>query len=75
MNTISNNELTKVTGTIKLEEEIKIKRLKYIGHMIRRDRNDNIRTALTLTPEGKKSRGRPRETWRKTVEHERKEME
>ena len=32
------------------------------------------RTALTWTPEGKKKRGRPRETWRRTVERERSEM-
>ena len=73
-NTISNSELQKVTGTIKLEEEIKIKGWQYIGHILRRDRSDNIRTALTWTPEGKRSKGRPGETWRRTVECERKEM-
>ena len=46
-NNISNNKLQKVARIIKLEDEIKIKRWKYIGHTPRRDRNDNIRTALT----------------------------
>ena len=32
------------------------------------------RTALTWAPEGKRKRGRPRETWRRTVERERCEM-
>ena len=32
------------------------------------------RTALTWAPEGKRKRGRPRETWRRTVEKERCQM-
>ena len=32
------------------------------------------RTAITWAPEGKRKRGRPRETWRRTVERERREM-
>ena len=31
------------------------------------------RTALHWTPEGKRKRGRPRNTWRRTVENEMKE--
>ena len=73
-NTISNNKLQKIIGTIKLGEEIKINKCQYIGHILRKDRNNNIRRALIWIPEGVTSRGRPRETWRRTVEHERKEM-
>ena len=32
------------------------------------------RTAITWAPEGKRKRGRPKETWRRTVERERCEM-
>ena len=32
------------------------------------------RTAITWAPEGKRKRGRPRETWRRTVEREKREM-
>ena len=38
------------------------------------ERNNHCRTALTWQPEGKRRRARPRTTWRRTVEHERKEM-
>ena len=34
----------------------------------------NPRITLTWAPEGKKSRGRPKETWRRTVEGERQNM-
>ena len=38
------------------------------------DHQQNPRIALTWAPEGKRSRGWPRETWRITVEGERQKM-
>ena len=38
------------------------------------DNNRNARTALDWAPEGKRQRGRPKETWRRTVEKERKQL-
>ena len=35
------------------------------------DANQHPKTALTWAPEGKRRRGRARETWRRTVEKER----
>jgi hypothetical protein len=42
--------------------------------MIRKGRNSITRTALHWTPEGKRKRGRPKNTWRRTVEEEMKTM-
>ena len=43
--------------------------------MVLRTSPSNIsRTALTWAPEGKRRRGRPRETWRRTVEKERNQL-
>ena len=36
------------------------------------ERNSHFRTAQTWQPEGKQRQGRPRTTWRRTVEHERR---
>jgi hypothetical protein len=36
------------------------------------DNNRNASTALDWAPEGKRKRGSPKETWRRTVEKERK---
>ena len=46
-----------------------------IGHILRENRN-NITTdvALTCAPEGKRKRGGPKTTWRRTVEKERNEI-
>jgi hypothetical protein len=38
------------------------------------DNNMNAGTALDWAPEGKRKRGRPKETWRRTVEKERKQI-
>ena len=42
--------------------------------MLRKSVNENTRIALTWTPEGRRRRGRPKETWRRTVERERGEL-
>ena len=35
---------------------------KLIGHALRKSVNENMRIALTWTPEGRRKRGRPKET-------------
>ena len=42
--------------------------------MIRRDQNSITKTALHWTPEGTPKRGRPTNTWRRTVEGDPKSM-
>ena len=38
--------------------------------MLRMGRNENANIATQWRPDGKRKRGRPRETWRKTIERE-----
>ena len=71
---ISNEDLMKRTETKRVSTEVKTRPWKWIGHVLRMERNSHCRTALTWQPEGKRRRERPRTTWRRTVEHERKEM-
>ena len=44
-----------------------------IGHILRQDRHNLSNVAMTWAPEGKRKRGRPKTTWRRTVERERTE--
>ena len=46
------------------------RRWRWIGHVMRREQDNITRTALHWIPEGKRKRGRPRNTWRRTVESE-----
>ena len=58
----------------KISELVKMRRWTWIGHILRKDANNNCRIALTWTPEGRRKRGRPKESWRRTVERERMQL-
>ena len=34
--------------------------MKMVGHILRQDQNNNYNIAMTWTPEGKRTRGRPK---------------
>ena len=46
----------------------------WIGHVLRKDSGDVAKESLFWTPEGKRQRGRPRITWRRSAEKELKSM-
>ena len=73
-NTISNVELHRRTSTQPITLEIKQRRWQWIGHVLRIPRTAIVRTAPRWTPDGKLVRGRPKGTWRKTVERETKDL-
>ena len=70
---ISNINFRKRAEMDKISELVKVRRWTWIGHILRKDTNNNRRIALTWTPVWKRKRGRPKETWR-TVERERTQL-
>jgi len=58
-----------------ITEEKQRRRWRWIGHVFRCPPSAIPKVALSWTPAGKRSRGRPKETWRRTVEAERLELE
>ena len=50
------------------------RRFRWIGHVMRREPGNIPRTALHWTPGGKRKRGRPKNTWHRTVEGELKTL-
>ena len=74
-NTISNEELYRRTNTTPLSLEIKKRRWSWIGHILRMHPDAIPRVALRWTPTGKRKRGRPRETWRRSTDKEMKEKQ
>ena len=50
---------------IDIQEEIKGRRLRLLGHVLRMENNRTPKTALRWTPPGRRSRGRPKTTWRR----------
>ena len=52
-------------------EDVRRRRWNWIGHIMRKARDDDCVVALEWTPEGRRRRGRPKTTWRRMVEGER----
>ena len=70
--TISNYKLHTRMGTEPITQLVQRKRWKWISHVLHMPPAALPRVALRWTPDGRRKRGRPKETWRRTVE---KEME
>ena len=55
-----------------ISTEVKLRRWKWVGHILRMEKNSKCETALTWKPEGRRKVGRPKTTWRSTIENERR---
>ena len=73
--TIRNEDLWRQTGQTKIDTEIKRRRWRWIGHTLRKPPTNITNQSLQWNPQGSRSRGRPRNTWRREVEAELREME
>ena len=73
-NTIRNEALYETTGSHSIVQEIKKRRFRWLGHVLRMPPSQIPKVALRWTPPGKRSRGRPKTTWRRTVVSELSEM-
>ena len=71
---ITNNDLYQKTGCTSINVEIKKRRLRWLGHVLRMSQDRIPKVALKWTPLGKRKRGKLKTTWRKTVEMELKEF-
>ena len=72
INTKWNNELWKCTKQPRIDLQIRKCKWGWMGHTMRKPMDDITRQALQWNPQGKRSRGRPKNTWRRTVLEEAK---
>ena len=73
-NIISNKNLLQLTKSTSIIDEIKQRRFKWLGHVLRMPASSTAKVALRWTPQGKRPRGRPKNTWRRTVGSELKKL-
>jgi len=73
-NTISNEELLAQCHQESMDTILMRRRWRWIGYVLRRKLNNITHVALHWTPEGKRKRGRPKNTWRRAVEGELKTL-
>ena len=68
LNTLSNEEQRNRTKIDILAKIIQTRSWRWLGHVCRMSSYSITGITLRCTPQGKRKRGRPRETWRCTVE-------
>ena len=64
---INNNELWQRAKQEPIQNEIGRRRWRWLGHTLRKPVDNTTRQALTWTPQGKRTRGRPKSTWRRDL--------
>ena len=67
---ITNEELWERTGQQPIEQEIQKRKWRWLGHTLRKPRESITRQVLYWNPQGKREKGRPRNTWRRELETE-----
>ena len=72
---ISNEDLWKRTHQNTVDTEILTRKWRWIGHTLRKDQQNITRHALEWNPPGTRKPGRPKQTWRRTVESELKKID
>ncbi len=73
-NKISNEELWRKGKQEPVEKQILRRKWGWIGHTLRKPATTITRQALTWNPQGKRKRGRPKNTWRRDSEAELKRL-
>ena len=71
---ISNKELWEISKQRSIRAEIMSRKWRWIGHTLRKGDTDITKEALEWNPQGKRKRGRPCNTWRRSVISEAKQM-
>ena len=66
--TITNEKLYEEVEISRITDIIKARRWSFIGHILLFENTNDCRIVMNLTPVGKRSIGRPKETWRRMVE-------
>ena len=66
LDTISNKELWRKTQQQPINLTIRSRRWKWIGHT-QRKANNNTKQALEWNPQGKRKRGRPKNSWHRGI--------
>ena len=62
-------------GRLELEDIISVlqwNRLRWYGHVLRKEDNDWVKRCMEYKVEGTRPRGRPKKTWREIVEKDRR---
>lgn len=68
--TISNEQLWRITEQNTIEKDILKRKYGWIGHTLRKPSSEIAHAAYEWNPQGSRTSGRPKTTWRRTVQKE-----
>ena len=71
---ITNEEVGRRYGVKNLEQRLRKMRLRWFGHVKRRDGNSILRRTIELEVEGRRPVGRPKKTWIQIVEEDMRKL-
>jgi len=60
---VKSEELASRVGVGSMEEHLRVKRLRWYGHVMRRESDVEIRNVFEMEVEGRRGRGRPARKW------------
>jgi hypothetical protein len=66
-NIISHKDLWRVKGQEDINLEIRTRKLRWIGHTLRKEDGEIPKATLLWNPQGNRKRGRPKTSWRRSV--------
>ena len=67
---VTNTDLWTRTEQQQMDVQIRQRKWRWLGHTLRKDPTNATRQALDWNPQGKRRRGRPRQTWRRSLQNE-----
>ena len=68
---VTNKRVVEMAEINEISCEVRRRSWNWLGHVLRREGENNSFIALGWPAEGRRARGRPKTTWRRTVERER----
>jgi hypothetical protein len=67
-------DLLKEIGLVDVKDVVRRSRLRWFGHVIRKEDNDWVKLCMSRDVEGSRHRGRPKKTWKENVEKDMKSL-
>ena len=67
---VSNTEVLERLALEKLENILRRNRLRWFGHVERREKESVLKIVEDVEVDGVKPKGRPKNTWKKTIEND-----
>lgn len=72
---VMNTDVRKRMGIAPITDKMQEARLRWYGHVVQSDENSVVRTALRLSPQGRRPRGRPKRRWMDRIKDDVKKIE